>query len=103
MEIERMRVARCETVDDVAREQLAVSIRCKGCGRRSIVPPRPLLALAMVRRWPRHMMAIGKHLRCQTCGTRFPEVMATSMPIDSAPIGPTNDAELKREQRMLKG
>lgn len=92
-----MRVARCETVDDVAREQLAVSIRCKGCSRRIIVPPRPLLALATVRRWPRHLMVVGKHLRCQSCGARFPEVMPTSMPVDSPPVGITTEAEFQRE------
>lgn len=98
-----MRVARCETVDDVERERLAVSIMCKGCRRKIIVPPRPLLALAVLRGWRRHMMAIGKHLRCRSCGTRFPEVKATSMPVDSDPIGPKDDAAFKREQRRLRG
>lgn len=102
MELDRIRIAKCDTLDDVVREQFALSIRCMHCARRTIVTPRPLLAVAILRGWPRHLVALGKHLRCASCNTRFPELLATSMPVDSPPIGPASEAAYRAHRGRLR-
>jgi DNA-directed RNA polymerase subunit RPC12/RpoP len=101
---DRRRRVSCDGLEDVVREGLTVSIRCKSCGHTRLVEPAPMLRLARLKLWRTGFIALERHLRCSRCRSKVMTIGASHMPPDAgAPIGPATKEAFERLKRSLRG
>lgn len=102
-EMQRLRRARCNSVEQAVAADLNILIACP-CGRNRVVEAPALLRLCNLRRWPIGFMALYKHLKCVSCGAKLASISATARDPDSdPPVGPADVISFERLKRRLRG
>lgn len=103
LETDRERGTRCLSLTEAIRAGLMLAITCKPCRRTRVIDPEPLWRMARVRRWPDTLIQLGRHLRCNVCGAKWPSVAATTdAPDDPRPIGPATSLDAARAATRLR-
>jgi len=97
----RFQRADATDLDRMVSGQFSLEIACKGCGKRLVVDPLPLLRLAVLKRWPRNIIQLGKHLRCR-CGRNHPALMAVDEAAVSPSIGIIDEGSFNALKKRLR-
>jgi hypothetical protein len=91
-----------DDLEACVRYRFSIQITCKSCDRTLVIDPEPLLRLAFLRRWERFLINAGKHMRCQRCGTKWPEIKPYDGPVRDAPIGITTEQQFNELKKRLR-
>lgn len=94
----------CDDLRTAVTHGYSVIIQCH-CGRRRVVAPEPLLALAQQRGWGTRFKTLRLHLRCLSCNEKMCFLSATSMQPDNdlTPVGPAQIVSFSGAKRRLRG
>lgn len=88
-------------LDRMVQGGFNLEVYCKACSRTIVIDPLPLLRLAVLKRWPRDIIRMGKHLRCR-CGWNDPALRAFDGPATAPDIGITSEAQFEALKKRLR-